>query len=270
PTSRIDLGVNLPAQQTTAGSAGLSIPLSIEYFDNVGSSQSLDLTFTPTVPGTGSSNEWTVVISDSLTPAASNPVASFTVQFDDSAALGGSIFDVPAAGQTGGTYDATTGIFSFATAAGPMDLVIGEPGDSIGLTQLSAEFGPTGVRKNGTPVGSLSGVDIDENGLVKGVFASGGVRTLYQIPVADFPNVNELRAVDSQAYVASPDSGSLFLWDAGDGPTGTMVNFALEQSTSDIAGELTSLITTQRAYSSNATVIRTVDEMLQETTNIKR
>ncbi|MEM8754092.1 MAG: flagellar hook-basal body complex protein, partial [Pseudomonadota bacterium] len=38
PTSRIDLGVNLPAQQTTAGSAGLSIPLSIEYFDNVGSS----------------------------------------------------------------------------------------------------------------------------------------------------------------------------------------------------------------------------------------
>ena len=36
------------------------------------------------------------------------------------------------------------------------------------------------------------------------------------------------------------------------------------------ATELTSMIQTQRAYSSNAKVIQTVDEMLQETTNIKR
>lgn len=268
PTSEITLGVNLPAAQTTSTATGAPIPLSIEYFDNVGSSQSLDLTFTPFVPATGSSNQWTVVVSDSLTDTALNPVASFRVTFDETAALGGSILLVD--NETGGSYDTTTGAFSFSTAAGPMDLQIGEPGDSTGLTQLSAEFGPTGVRKNGTPVGSLSGIDIDENGFVKGVFASGGVRTLYQIPIADFPNVNELRAVDGQAYEASPDSGSLFLWDAGDGPTGTVINFALEQSTADIAGELTSLITTQRAYSSNATVIRTVDEMLQETTNLKR
>ena len=38
----------------------------------------------------------------------------------------------------------------------------------------------------------------------------------------------------------------------------------------DVAAELTALIQTQRAYSSNAKVIQTVDEMLQETTNIKR
>jgi len=39
----------------------------------------------------------------------------------------------------------------------------------------------------------------------------------------------------------------------------------------DVAAELTNMIRTQRAYSSNANVvIQTVDEMLQETTNIKR
>ncbi len=32
----------------------------------------------------------------------------------------------------------------------------------------------------------------------------------------------------------------------------------------------TQLIRTQRAYSSNAKIVQTVDEMLQETTNIKR
>ena len=46
--------------------------------------------------------------------------------------------------------------------------------------------------------------------------------------------------------------------------------YAREASTTDVAEELTYLISTQRAYSSNAKIIQTVDEMLQETTNIKR
>ena len=77
-------------------------------------------------------------------------------------------------------------------------------------------------------------------------------------------------ALDNQAYQLSNESGSFFLWDAGDGPTGDVVGYALEESATDVAGELTQLIQTQRAYSSNAKVIQTVDEMLQETTNIKR
>ncbi len=51
---------------------------------------------------------------------------------------------------------------------------------------------------------------------------------------------------------------------------GEVAGFALQESATDIAAELTSLIQTQRAYSSNAKVIQTVDEMFQETTNIKR
>jgi flagellar hook protein FlgE len=48
------------------------------------------------------------------------------------------------------------------------------------------------------------------------------------------------------------------------------VAYARAESATDVAGELTARIQTQRAYSSNAKVIQTVDEMLQETTNIKR
>ena len=62
----------------------------------------------------------------------------------------------------------------------------------------------------------------------------------------------------------------LFLWDAGDGPWGEVIGYSREESATDVAAELTQLIQTQRAYSSNAKVIQTVDEMLQETTNIKR
>ena len=81
-------------------------------------------------------------------------------------------------------------------------------------------------------------------------------------------------ALDHQTYLPSPESGSFTLWDAGDGPTGDptgdIVSYAREESATDVAGELTAMIQTQRAYSSNAKVIQTVDEMLQETTNIKR
>ena len=58
--------------------------------------------------------------------------------------------------------------------------------------------------------------------------------------------------------------------DAGTGPVGVTLGFALEESTTDIASELTDLIQTQRAYSSNAKIIQTVDEVLQETTNLIR
>ncbi|RMD92310.1 MAG: flagellar biosynthesis protein FlgE, partial [Alphaproteobacteria bacterium] len=84
------------------------------------------------------------------------------------------------------------------------------------------------------------------------------------------PNPNGLVALPNQAYQISPESGPFFLWDAGDGPTGEVVGYAREESATDVAAELTQLIQTQRAYSSNAKVIQTVDEMLQETTNIKR
>lgn len=106
--------------------------------------------------------------------------------------------------------------------------------------------------------------------MVNVLYDTGITRTVYQIPVADVPNPNGLTALDSQTYLVSRDSGEFFLWDAGAGPTGDIVNYAREEFTTDVASELTDLITTQRAYSSNAKVIQTVDEMLQETTNIKR
>ncbi len=50
PTTSMNLGVNLPATATEAGAAGTTLPLSVEYFGNLGTSiRSLDVTFTPTV-----------------------------------------------------------------------------------------------------------------------------------------------------------------------------------------------------------------------------
>jgi len=155
-------------------------------------------------------------------------------------------------------------------AGGDIDFEIGLLGDPGGLTQLSDSFAPVSVTKDGSPVGNMSSVEVDANGFVHAFFDTGVSRTIYQVPLVDVSNENGLVTKDHQSYAVTPESGEFYLWDASDGPTGDIVSFAREESATDVAGELTQLIQTQRAYSSNAKVIQTVDEMLQETTNIKR
>ena len=141
---------------------------------------------------------------------------------------------------------------------------------SLALTQLSSSFAPINLSKNGAPTGNVIGVEIDKNGIVSANYDSGYSKEIFRVPLIDVPNANALEALPNQTYALTRDSGNLFLWDAGSGPTGETIGYAMEESTTDIAGELTALIQTQRAYSSNAKIIQTVDEMLQETTNIKR
>ena len=267
PTTRIELGVNLPATETELGAPGDDLELSVEYFDNLGTSQSIAISFAPVVsPIAGLSNTWTVELTDSSQGGA--VVGNYTVEFDDTRGSGGTIEDVIT--NTGGTYDPATGDLEVTVAGGPIVINIGAVGTGLGLTQLSDSFAPTSISKDGSPVGNLISVEVDANGFVRASFDIGITRTIYQIPLIDLPNPNGLIAEDNQIYRTSPDSGTFFLWDAADGPTGDIVGYALEESATDVAGELTQLIQTQRAYSSNAKVIQTVDEMLQETTCIRR
>jgi flagellar hook protein FlgE len=266
PTTKMKLGVNLPATQTVTGASGAALPLSVEYFGNLGTSETLEVTFTPTVPASGASNEWTLEIRDSAQGGA--VIGEYTLTFDDTRGNGGTLANVTAV--SGGAYNGTDGTLALTVAGGPLTVSIGKLGDPNGLTQLSDTFAPTSITKDGSPVGNLTAVEVDENGFVLATYDTGFTRRLFQIPLVDVPNLNGLIALDNQTYEVSPNSGSFFLWDAGDGPTGSVVGYAREGSTTDVAAELTALIQTQRAYSSNAKVIQTVDEMLQETTNIKR
>ncbi|MBM9596101.1 flagellar hook protein FlgE [Roseitranquillus sediminis] len=289
PTTKLSLGVNLPATSTEYGSLADTEVLSIEYFDNMGTSQNLAVTYVPepaTNPGDPASNTWRMIIRDSA--SGNNIVGAYELRFNNDREAGGTLQSVstiavdsngerdPLGMTYGGGWDLTTGEFRVNVANGappnenPIDITIGGEKSTTGITQLSDSFAPTSILKDGSPVGNMVSVDVDANGFVYANFDTGITRKIYQIPLVDLPNPNGLIALDNQTYTTSNVSGSFFLWDAADGPTGDIVSYALEESATDVAGELTNLIQTQRAYSSNAKVIQTVDEMLQETTNIKR
>lgn len=270
PTTEIKLGITLPASETLPTASGDPIVYPVEYFGNLGISNQLELTFTPDVTNAdGMSLTWQVDIRDMASNPGANLIGSYRIEFDGSAELAGAISNVTVL--SGGEYDAETGALALQVADGDMEIEIGKIGslDNF-LRQIGKDYAPTNVQKNGAAAGRLTSTEIDKSGFIKATYDTGVVKTLYQVPLVSVPNVNGLQTGSAQTFSISQSSGSFFLWNAGDGPTGLIQGYAREGSKTDIAAELTNMIQTQRAYSSNAKVIQTVDEMLQETTNIKR
>lgn len=266
PTTEIELAANLPADATRAGAAGAPVDLPLQYFDTLGAPQTLVATFTPQVPAAGASNIWTLTITDSAAGGAL--VGDYEITFSTAQPGGGAIAGVVT--NAGQPYDPATGRIGVAVAGGPIEIGIGPLGAGTGLTQFADPFRTVAISRDGTPPGSLTTVEVGSDGIVNAIFSNGFSQPIYQIPLVSVPNPNGLVPLGNQVFGLSSTSGDFLLRDAGDGSVGDVVGFAQEESTTDIATELTSLIQTQRAYSSNATVVRTVDEILQETTNLKR
>ena len=261
PTTELSLAINLPSDDSDPADLGGPHELTIEYYGNLGQTETLSLNYTPT----GVANEWTMEITDSQSGTV---VGEYVLGFNSSIVGGGQLDYVNVV--TGGPYTAADGNITLPIGGGTMSVNIGGPNQSTGLTQLDSSFAPSNIIKNGAATGNLTGVEIAADGIVHAIYDSGMTRPIFQVPVVDVANRNGLTASDSQTYEVSLESGGIFLWDSGTGPVGQTQGYTREGSTTDVANELTNLIQTQRAYSSNAKVIQTVDEMLQETTNLKR
>jgi flagellar hook protein FlgE len=275
PTTAVQVIANLPADETKFGVTPTPINQPIEYFNGIGGSETLTLTFTAQPPAVAgpATNAWELAFTDASSPA--NPIGLFNISFDGTVGGAGALSVVgpdgsPVPTAPPASYDPLTGDVTLQVASGPITVNIGALNTPSGLQQLAANYLPINITQNGAPASPLAGISITEQGMVDATFESGFRRTLYQVPIASVSNVNGLKALDGPAFEISRESGPVFFFEAGKGPTGTVISNALEQSNTDIADELTQLIRTQRAYSSNAKIIQTVDEMLQETTNLKR
>lgn len=284
PTSEIGLSGPLPANATNFGAivADNTVNHTEDYFDTIGNIGTLNykLTPQPSLIADTASNSWDLEITDSATPTNGGIIGKFTLTFQDAAsATPGAIAsiipvdsDADGVNDAPATYDSTTGIISLDTLTTPIESFVGTPLKYDGFTQTGA-LTEASIRldnKNGSGYGEFQGIEIDENGIVKAFFSNDQFRPIYQIPIITVTNPNSLDPLSGQSYGITSDAGNISLLDAGDQAAGKIINYALTKSTVDVAQELTQLIETQRAYSSNAKIIQTVDEMLQETTNIKR
>lgn len=125
-------------------------------------------------------------------------------------------------------------------------------------------------RQNGYASGILSSYDIDENGIVNGIYDNGVSLPLYQITMYDFHNYQGLRREGGNLYSATSDSGEPRIGAAGDNGFGETMAYNIENSNVDMTTELVRMITCQRGFQSNSKIITTVDTMLETVIGMKR
>jgi flagellar hook protein FlgE len=154
PTSQMTLGLNLPATATNAGAAGTVQSTTVEYFGNLGTSESLTFSFTPVVPATGSSNRWTMQIRDSA--SADAVIGEYSLTFDDSRAAGGTLQSVTMV--SGGAYDPATGTVA-DRRRWPADPEHRQAGRSCRTDPAVRRLRQTQITKDGSPVGEMNTVD---------------------------------------------------------------------------------------------------------------
>ena len=155
-----------------------------------------------------------------------------------------------------------------------MTLNLGSFGVSGGLTQFAATTGSglsvNSFEQDGIPIGAFSSVSTQKNGDVRINYDNGQSRVVARVPVTVFKDADKLEHLDGQAFLRTTESGEARVVEAGEDGAGLLSTRAVERSNVDIATEFSKLILAQRAYSANTKIVTTVDELLQETLNMRR
>lgn len=138
------------------------------------------------------------------------------------------------------------------------------------LTQFGADFSVNSLTQDGTPTGRLSGIDIDESGIVFARFTNGQSQTLGQVALTSFSNPQGLRQLGDSTWAETFDSGSAITGAPGTSSLGLVQSGALEESNVDLSSQLVNLITAQRNFQANAQVINSADTITQTILNIGR
>lgn len=249
--------------QDPSGTSNFSTTITV--FDSLGAAHSLDTYFVKTGP-----NAWsyhTLASGDELTPPQPGlnvEVGAGTLTFNTDGSLN--------------TMTATTPItvdFTGATAgqAITLDFGTGTAGGGTGLdgiTQFASAENVSSQMQDGYASGDFSGIAVDGQGVVQGLYTNGEKIAISQLGIAKFVSNDGLGRAGNQLYIATRDSGEAAMGTAGSGGRAAVSSGALEASNVDLGSEFVGLIQHQRAFSANSKTITTADEMLQELINVKR
>lgn len=143
--------------------------------------------------------------------------------------------------------------------------------DNGGTSTVAATNGDTDGLGTGRKLGEMSGVSIQNNGMIYATYDNGQTRLLGQIAVSEFANASGLAKEGDNLYASTMNSGEFdgIGVDISSGG-GYMSTGVLEMSNVDLAAQFTEMITTQRGFQANSRIITTSDSLLEELVNLKR
>jgi len=282
-TTEVNLNLNLPSDATQINIAGIDAEFnaalatpgstvtpsvsnynnstSATVFDSQGNAHILTMYFVMT---DDINNTWEVRSTMDGVPMTTNTglLAPASLDFDG-------------AGQLDTTNSTTGGILDFdaydpGNGAFPIDLAINFTNQGNTLTQQTqGGFSVQSLSQNGFSTGNLSGIEIDDSGLVRANFTNGQTTALGKVALARFDNAQGLRQIGNTSWVETVESGPVLGGEAGTGNFGLIETGALETSNVDLTSELVNLITAQRNFQANSKAIETANTITQTIINIR-
>jgi flagellar hook protein FlgE len=220
-------------------------------------------------------NQWlvwaTVMDTDGTTVLPLDPTTGATAAAPASGAYPAAVMDFGLDGSltTGsGSVDANGDIAYNAeaiTGANALTLTV----DYSNTSQYGSAFAVNDLTQNGYAPGRLSGIDIDNTGIVFARFTNGQSQALGQVALAKFNNAQGLRQLGDTNWAETYDSGDVQIGAPVTSNFGLIQSGGLENSNVDIAEQLVNLIVAQRNFQANAQVITTSDTITQTIINIR-
>jgi flagellar hook protein FlgE len=138
-----------------------------------------------------------------------------------------------------------------------------------GSTQFGAEFSVNSLTQNGYAPGRLSGINIDDTGVIFARYTNGQALTLGQVALANFANPQGLSPIGNTQWAESFDSGQPVIGAPQTASLGSIQSGALEDSNVDLSEQLVNLIIAQRNFQANAKTIETSDAVTQAIINLR-
>src|SRR6201996_8767231 len=109
-------------------------------------------------------------------------------------------------------------------------------------TQYGDNFGVTAVTQDGFTTGKLTGISIDQTGVVQARFTNGRSVNLGQGAMANFANPQGLQQLGNASWAANNASGAAVAGVAGNSGFGTVESGSVEESNVDTTTALVAMI----------------------------
>ena len=294
-TSRVDMSVNLPANQTPPAAYTLDANNAIApQAPRTTISEEVDAVFDPADTATYD-HSTSVTVYDSL---GNSYIASlYYIRTDPVNNAWETRIDVDISGSTqrlattvsgdsqGLAFDSTGRLASpvngeirydpvSIAGADPLTLTIdyGDLGANptvASATQFNQLFTVTSLSQDGYTTGRLSGLEITDEGIVRANYSNGQGTALAKLAMAQFDNPQGLRQLGNTTWAETISSGSALAGEAGSGTFGLVQSGAVESANVDLTNQLVKLITAQRNFQANSKAIETANTVTQTIINIR-
>ncbi len=268
-TTRVDVGLNLDSSQKPPSTlpfnpevpASFTHSTSLTVYDSLGAPHLATMYYIKDVePNTWATHLF--IDGKNAKGGTAPPFSGDTLKFNGS----GGLESINGAASPPGELTYTN--LDTGSGSAPIDLILNLQ-STTPTTQFGTKFSVSALTQNGYTSGRLSGIDIDDTGIIRARYSNGQTRTLGQVTLADFSNPQGLRQTGNSNWAESFSSGVPLVGTPGSGSLGQLQSGALEGSNVDLTGQLVNMIRAQRNFQANAQVITTADTVTQTIINIR-